>query len=275
MVNLGLPAAIERTLILKTNTQHPMLRVSRDTKRHFWQIAVRHAEFLDTGGFSSNAGFFAERFAEMTGKARSFREEFREDWDGLHYEDFQEIKERRRSYHEDERSLQLHRLWQQMLALPAGDPAAELSLSDVEAPIPRQMLCKTVHDTTGWQYRTPEKVDDESAVELSVYCLSPGEIDELGRRALDAAQHSVALEVLDEVGHYLDGYEAYDSDQRTALSSPAAIAKAVQAEHADKPRAKRVDIAQQEYKLDSSYTGHTDERHVRKALHEAFTRMDE
>jgi hypothetical protein len=252
-----------------------MLRVSRDTKRHFWQIAVRHAEFLDEEGFSSNARFFADRFAEMTGKAQSFREEFREDWDGIHYEDFQEIKERRRSYHEDERSIQLRRLSQRMLALPGGDPEAQLTLSDLEKPVVRQIFRKAKHDTSDRQLQELREIGDESEVELDVYCLSPGEIDELGRRALDAAQPSVALEVLDEVGHYLDGYEAYDSDQRTALSSPAAIAKAVQAEHADKPRAKRVDIAQQEYKLDSSYTGNTDERHVRKALHEAFTRMDE
>jgi hypothetical protein len=161
-----------------------------------------------------------------------------------------------------------------MLALPEGEPAAELTLSDVEGPIPRQMLCKAVHDTNGWQYREPGEIDDESTVELSVYCLTSGEIDELGRRALKAARHQIALEVLDEVHHYLGGFETYDSDQRTALPSPAAIAKTVQDEHADRPRAERVDIAMQEYKLENDYNGNTDERSVRKALNQAFSREE-
>ncbi|MCS3699175.1 hypothetical protein [Salinibacter ruber] len=262
-------------LNLKSKTHTTMSQAIIDMQRVFWQIAVRHAAFLNVNGYASNAGFFSDRFAEMTGKDVSFREEFRQDWDGVHYEDFQEVEERRRSYHNGEQSLQLRRLWQQMLALPEGEPAAELTLSDVEAPIPRQMLCKAVHDTSGWQYRTPEEVDDEPAVELNVYCLTSGEIDELGRRALDAARHSIALEVLDEVNHYLGGYEAYDSDQRTALPSPSDIADAVQAEHADQPRAERVNIARREYKLESEYNGHTDERSVRKALNEAFRRREE
>jgi len=252
-----------------------MSDVLTDARCNFWQIAVRHAEFLHVEGFSSNAGFFADRFAEMTGKAGSLREDFREDWDGIRYEDFQEIEDRRRSYHEDERSLQLRRLWQHILALPEGEPFAQLALSDVEAPVPRQMLCKAVHDTTDWQYQKSEEVDDESGVELSVYCLTAGEIDELGRRALEAARHEIALEVLDEVSHHLGGYETYDSDQRTALSSPAEIADAIQVEHADKPRAERVNIAMREYKLESDYNGHTDERSVRKALNEAFRRREE
>ena len=262
-------------LTLKSKTHTAMSQAITDIQRVFWQIAVGHAEFLRSEGFSSNAGFFADQFAEMTGKAGSMREDFREDWDGIRHEDFQEVEERRRSYHNGEQSLQLRRLWQQMLALPEGEPAAELTLSDVEAPIPRQMLCKAVHDTSGWQYRTPEEVDDEPAVELKVYCLTAGEIDELGRRALDAARHGIALQVLDEVGHYLGGYEAYDSDQRTALPSPSDIADAVQAEHADRPRAERVDIAMQEYKLESDYNGNTDERSVRKALNQAFSREEQ
>jgi len=252
-----------------------MSDVLTDAKRFFWQVAVVHAEFLRSEGLSSSAGFFADRYAELTGKTGSFREESREDWDGVHFEDFQEIEERRRSYHEGERSLQLRQLWQQMLDLPEGEPAAELTLSDAEAPIPRQMLCKAVHDTSGWQYRKHEEVNDEPAVELNVYCLTSSEINELGRRALDAARHGIALEVLDEVSHYLGGYEVYDSDQRTALPSPSDIADAVQAEHADRPRAERVDIARQEYKLDPSYTGNTDDRHVRKALNENFARMQD
>ena len=252
-----------------------MSQVTLATKRIHWQIAVRHAEFLHAEGFSSNAGFFADRFAKMTGKAVSFREEFREDWDQITHEAFRKVEERRCSYHEDERSLQLRRLWQHMLALPEGEPAAELTLSDVETPIPRQMLCKAVHDTTDWQYQKPEEIEDESAVELTVYCLSPGEIDELGRRALEAARHGIALEVLDEVRHHLGGHKTYDSDRRTALSAPSNIADAVQAEHADRPRAERVNIAMREYKLKSDYNGHTDERSVRKALNEAFRRREE
>lgn len=243
-----------------------------DAKRFFWQVAVGHAEFLRSEGFSSNGGFFADRFAEMTEKAESFREEFRKNWDGVHYEDFQEVEERRRSYHEDERSPQLRQLWRQMLALPEGDPEAQLALSDLDHPVNRQIFRKAKHDTSKWQLQDLRDVRDESVVELNVYCLLPEEIDELGRRALGAARHGIALEVLDEVSHYLGGYEAYDSDQRTALPSPVAIAEAVQADHADKPRAKRVDIAMQEYKLDPSYTGNTDERHVRKALNQAFAR---
>ncbi|WP_263790011.1 hypothetical protein [Salinibacter sp.] len=252
-----------------------MSEVLTDAKCNFWQIAVRYAEFLHVEGFSSNAGFFADRFGEMTGKANSLREDFREDWNGIRYEDFQEVEERRRSYHEDERSLQLRRLWQQMLALPEGEAAAQLTLSDVDTPIVRQVLCKAVHDTTDWQYREPGEVDDESAVKLYVYCLSPGEIDELGRRALDAARHGIALEVLDEVRHYLGGHETYDSDQRTVLPSPSDIADAVQSEHANRPRAERVNIAMREYKLESDYNGHTDERSIRKALNEAFRRREE
>jgi hypothetical protein len=251
-----------------------MSDVLTDAKCNFWQIAVRHAKFLHVEGFSSSAGFFADRFGEMTGKAGSLRKDFREDWDGIRYEDFQEVQERRRSYHEDERSLQLRRLWQQMLALPEGEPVAKLALSDLETPIPRQTLCKAVHDTADWQYRKPEEIEDESAVKLAVYCLSPGEIDELGRRALEAARHGIALEVLNEVRHHLGAYETYDSDQRTALPSPSDIADAVQAEHTDKPRPKRIDIAMEEYQLDPDYDGKIDERSVRKALHAAFKRRE-
>lgn len=252
-----------------------MSQVMTDAKRIFWQIAVRHVDFLRAEGFSTGAGFFADRFAEMTGKAAPFREELREDWDGIRYEDFQEVEERRRSYHEGERSLQLRRLWQKMLALPEGDPKAQLVLSDLVHPIIRQLFRKAKHDTSEWQLQELRDVDDESTVKLDVYCLSLGESDEIGRRALEAARHQVAIEVLDEVGHYLGGYETYDSDKRTALPSPAAIAKAVQDEHSDRPRAERVDTAMQEYKLESSYNGNTDERHVRKALNEAFRRLEE
>jgi len=229
-------------------------------------------EFLQEEGFSANAGFYADRFAKMTGKADAFREEFRGDWDGVTYDAFQKVEERRRSYHEGERSLQLRRLWQHMLALAEGEAAAQLTLSDVDAPIARQVLCKAVHDTTEWQYREPGEVDDESAVELRVYCIGPGEIDELSRRALGAARHGIALEVLEEVDHYLGGFEAYDSNQKTMLPSPSDIADAVQAEHADKPRPKRIDIAMEEFQLDPDYDGKTDERSVRKALHAAFKR---
>ena len=251
-----------------------MTQVTSDTRRLWWQIAVPHVEFLQEEGFSSNAGFYADRFAKMTGKADAFREEFREDWDGTRYDAFQEVEDRRRSYHEDERSLQLRRLWQHMLALAEGEAAAQLTLSDVDAPIARQVLCKAVHDTTGWQYRAPGEVADESDVELRVYCLGPGEIDELSRRALEAARHGIALEVLDKVDHYLGGFEAYDSDQRRVLSSPSEIADAVQAEHADKPRPTRIDIAMEEYQLDPDYDGKTDARSVRKALHAAFKRRE-
>jgi hypothetical protein len=252
-----------------------MSDVLTDARRFFWQVAVGHAEFLHSEGLSSNAGFFADRFAEMTGKTESFREESREDWDGVHFEDFQEIEERRHSYHEDERSLQLRQLWQQMLDLPEGEPAAELTLSDLDHPVNRQIFRKAKHDSSKWQLQDLRDVRDESTVELNVYCLFPEEIAELGRRALGAARHGIALEVLGEVSHYLGGHETYDSDQRTALPSPADIAKAVQANHADKPRATRVDIARQEYKLDPSYTGNTDDRHVRKALNENFARMQD
>ena len=251
-----------------------MSQVSSDTKRVWWQIAVPHVEFLQEEGFSANAGFYADRFAKMTGKADAFREEFREDWDGVTYGAFQKIKERRHSYHEDERSLQLRRLWQHMLALAEGEPAAPLTLSDVDAPVARQVLCKAVHDTTDWQYREASEVADESAVELPVYCLGPGEIDELSRRALEAARHGIALEVLEEVSHYLGGFEVYDSNQKTMLPSPSDIADAVQAEHADKPRPKRIDIAMEEFQLDPDYDGKTDERSVRKALHAAFKRRE-
>ena len=251
-----------------------MSQVSSDTRRLWWQIAVPHVEFLQEEGFSSNAGFYADRFAKMTGKADAFREEFREDWDGVTYDAFQKVEERRRSYHEDERSLQLCRLLEHMLALAEGEAAAQLTLSDVDAPIARQVLCKAVHDTTDWQYREPVEVADKSDVELRTYCLGPGEIDELSRRALKAARHGIALEVLDEVRHYLGGFEAYDSNQKTMLPSPSDIAGAVQAEHADKPRPKRIDIAIEEYHLDPDYDGKTDKRSVRKALHAAFKRRE-
>jgi hypothetical protein len=251
-----------------------MTQVPCDTRRLWWQIAVPHVEFLHEEGFSSNAGFYADRFAKMTGKADAYREEFRGDWDGVTYDAFQKVEERRRSYHEDERSLQLRRLWQNMLGLAEGEAAAQLTLSDVDAPIARQVLCKAVHDTTDWQYRNPDEVADESAVELPVYCLGPGEIDELSRRALEAARHGIALEVLEEVSHYLGGFEVYDSNQKTMLPSPSDIADAVQAEHADKPRPKRIDIAMEEFQLDPDYDGKTDERSVRKALHAAFKRRE-
>ena len=251
-----------------------MTQVTTDTRRLWWQIAVPHVEFLQEEGFSSNAGFYADRFAKMTGKATVFREEFREEWDGTHYDAFQEVEDRRRSYHEDERSLQLRRLWQHMLALAEGERAAQLTLSDVENPIARQMLCKAVHDTTDWQYQKPGEVADESDVELRVYCLGSGEIDELSRRALEAARHGIALEVLDTVSHYLDGHDVYEATPKTVLSSPAAIADAVQAEHSDKPRPKRIDIAMEEYQLDPDYDGKTDERSIRKALHAAFKRRE-
>jgi hypothetical protein len=249
--------------------------VKADQKRRFWQVAVRHMAHLRAEGFSSDAGFFAVSYAEMIGKADSLREEFREDWDEVTHEGFREVEERRRSYHEDERSLQLRRLRQKALALPEGDPAVKLALSDLEDPIPRQMLQKAVHDTSNWQYREPGEVEDGSAVVLGVYSLSSSETNELGRRALEAARHQIALDVLDEVSHYVDGHDVYDADQRTALSSPAEMADAVQAKHADKPRAERVDIAMQEYKLDESYNGNTDEQHVRKAINEALRRREQ
>jgi hypothetical protein len=251
-----------------------MSQVTCDTRRVWWQIAVPHVEFLHAEGFSSSAGFYADRFAEMTGKADVFREEFREDWDGVTYDAFQKVEGRRRFFHEEKRSRRLRRLSQHMLALAEGEPAAQLTLSDVDDPIVRPVLCKAVHDTTEWQYLKPDEVDDESAVELRVYCLGSGEIDELSRRALEAARHGIALEVLDEVRHYLGGFEAYDSHQKTMLPSPSDIADAVQAEHADKPRPTRIDIAMEEFHLDADYDGKTDERSVRKALHAAFKRRE-
>jgi len=252
-----------------------MSRVTTDAKRIFWQIAVRHVAFLHDQGFSSGVGFFADRFAELTGKAGSLREEFREDWDEITYDAFQQVEERRRSFHDGERSLHLRRLSQKMRALPEGDPKAQLALSDLDHSINRQVFRKAKHDTSECQLQELRDVRDETVVELDAYCLSPGELDDLGRRALEAARHGIALQVLDEVSHYLGGYEAYDSDQRKALPSPSDIADAVQAEYPDRPRDERVDIGMREYKLDSSYNGNTDERHIRKALHEAFRRREE
>lgn len=248
---------------------------SIETKEcHFWQIAVRHFEHLYEQGVSPGARACADRYVKLTGKDTSLRQDFREKWDEVTYEDFQDLEERRRSYHKEERPVLSRRLPKYALSLPEGDPAATLSLSEVGAPISRRMLCNAGHSTTEWQYREPGEVGEESSVALDVYVLSSGEIAELGRRALRAARHQIALEVLDEVRHYLNGHDIYDADQRRPLPSPSDIAGAVQAEHGDKPRAQRVDIAIGEYKLDKSYDGKTDDWSVRKALDAAFRRRE-
>lgn len=243
-------------------------------KRQFWQIAVRHFDFLREQGMSPGARACADRYAKLTGKAGSLRQEFRDRWEGISYEDFQGVEERRRSYHKEERLVLGRRLLEFALSLPQGDPAARLALSEVEAPIARKMLCFGVHSISEWEYRRPGEVANESSVVFDVYALGSGEIEELGRRALQAARHQVALEVLDEVRHYLNGHDVYDADQRTPLPSPSDIAGAVQTEHGDKSRAERVGIAMEEYKLDETYDGKTDERSIRKALNAAFRRRE-
>ena len=68
------------------------------------------------------------------------------------YDAFQKVEGRRRSFHEEKRSRRLRRLSPHMLAFAEGEPAAQLTLSDVDDPIVRPVLCKAVHDTTEWQY---------------------------------------------------------------------------------------------------------------------------
>lgn len=59
-------------------------------KRQFWQVAVRHIHYLHAEGFSTGVGFFAGRYAEMTGEQAAFLEEAREECEGLTYEAYQE-----------------------------------------------------------------------------------------------------------------------------------------------------------------------------------------
>ncbi len=255
--------------------QIPMPTTTTQKERHFWQAAVRHMSYLHEIGHSSGTGFFGNQYAKLAEKTKSFRAEFRQDWDGTSYEKFKELEERRRSFHEKERSLHLRQLWQKALALAQGEPMGRLSLADVDDAIVREILCKAIHDTSTSQVQDLLQMEDGSEEDLEVYALAPGEIEELGRRALEAARHGIALDVIDEVGRYVEGHDIYEADPKTVLSSPSEIAKTVQAEHAEKPRAERVDLAWQEYELAPNYNGKTDERGVRKALNQAFSRREQ
>lgn len=136
------------------------------------------------------------------------------------------------------------------------------------------MLCMAAHDTSEWQHRKPSEVDEEASVELKIYNLFPGEVDEFSRKALKAARHEIALEVLDEVSHELDGHDIYEFDPRTVLPSPADIGAAVLAEHPDKSRLERKNIAMEEYRLADSYEGKTEEQAIRDALDSWFYRNE-
>lgn len=241
-------------------------------KRHFWEVAVRHMSHLRAKGYPSSASNFADRCADILGETERLQNELLEEWDGVEYDTFVGLEERRRRYHKEERDKKVRSLNSYAAEIPQGDPQKVISLSEVESSITRQMVCKAVHDTSRWQYRDPSKVREESSVELYVYTLRAGEIEELSRRALQAAKQKVALEVLDQVRHYLNRHPIYEANPKTTLGSPSEIAEAVQEKHAEKPRARRVDIAMEEYELDDSYSGKTDERSVRKALQEWFRR---
>ena len=103
---------------------------------------------------------------------------------------------------------------------PEGRLRKTHRLSELERRINRSLLCKAVHDTTDWQYRDPEEVDDEKDITFKVWRLEPSEIKDLTRRSMRASHHEARLDTLEEVRRHVSGKDQYEAPSPPDDSPP-------------------------------------------------------
>jgi len=190
--------------------------------RRYWEISVRYAHHLRHMVVSPSLPAYARRGTEVTGDLRHFEAAARQAYDGITRLELDEVESARRNHHRQMRDAQLSELEERIFSLgPEGRLHKTRCLSDLESGVNRALFCKAIHDTTDWQYRNPDEVDDEDSLTFEVWQLERSEIKELTPLSMRASRHQAWLDVLDEVRRQVDGTDRYEapSPQDKASSS--------------------------------------------------------
>jgi len=131
------------------------------------------------------------------------------------------VEAARRSYHRQMLNDRLSELKEQIFSItPEGRHRKTYRLSQLGSSVNRSLLCKAVHDTTDWQYRDPEEVDDEKDITFKVWRLEPSKIKYLTRRSMRASHHQARLDTLEEVRRHVSGKDQYEAPSPPDDSPP-------------------------------------------------------
>ncbi len=190
--------------------------------RRYWEITARYAHHLRGMVVSPSFAACARRCAEVTGDLLHFEAAARQAYDGISRAELDEVESARRNHHRLMRNAQLLELEERIFGLgPEGRLHKTRRLSDLESGVNRALLCKAIHDTTEWQYRDPDEVDEENSLTFEVWRLERSEVKEPTRLSMRASRHQAWLDVLDEVRRQVDGTDRYEapSPQGEASSS--------------------------------------------------------
>lgn len=180
--------------------------------RRYWEITVRYAHHLRHMVVSPSFMACARRCAEVTGDLSHFEAAARQAYDGITRPELDEVESARRNHHRQMRDAQLSELEERIFGLgPEGRFHKTRRLSDLESGVNRALLCKAIHDTTDWQYRDPDEVDDADSLTFEVWRLEHSEIKELTRLSMRASPHQAWMDVLDEVRRQVDGTDRYEA----------------------------------------------------------------
>jgi hypothetical protein len=189
--------------------------------RRYWEITIRYAHHLQGMTVSPSFAAIARHCSEVTGDRPHLKAAAQQTYDGITRPDMDKVEAARRSYHRQMLNDRLSELKEQIFSItPEGRHRKTYRLSELESRINRSLLCKTVHDTTDWQYQDPEEVDDEKEITFKVWRLKQSEIKDLTRRSMRASHHQARLDTLEEVRHQVDGKDQYEAPSPPDDSPP-------------------------------------------------------
>ena len=188
----------------------PRLAMSVSTPlRRYWEVTIRYAHHLQSMTVSPSFVAIARRYSAVTGDRPHLTAAAQQAYDGITRLEMDKVEAARRSCHRQMLNDWLSELKEQILSLtPEGRHRKTYRLSELESRINRSLLCKTVHDTTDWQYQDPEEVDDEKEITFKVWRLKQSEIKDLTRRSMRASHHQAKLNTLKEVRRQVDGKDS-------------------------------------------------------------------
>ena len=191
----------------------PCLTMSVSTPlRRYWEITVRYAHHLQEMTASPGFMAIARRCPEVTGDRPHLEAAAQQAYDGITRSEMDAVEAARQSYHIQMLNDWLSELKEQVLSLTSGGRLRKTyRLSQLDSSANRSLLCKAVHDTTDWQYRDPEEVDDEKNITFEVWRLEQSEINELTRRSMRASHHETRLDTLEEVRRQVNGKDQYEA----------------------------------------------------------------
>ena len=189
--------------------------------RRYWEVTIRYAHHLQSMTVSPSFVAIARRCSAVTGDRPHLTAAAQQAYDGITRLEMDKVEAARRSCHRQMLNDWLSELKKQILSLTSeGRLRKTHRLSELESRINRSLLCKTVHDTTDWQYQDPEEVNDEKEITFKVWRLKQSEIKDLTRRSMRASHHQARLDTLEEVRRHVSGKDQYEAPSPPDDSPP-------------------------------------------------------